>query len=100
MDFLPWLKDSVLPELYFTQWYNSERTTNYDEKFLSNMYAVRLGPPRIRMLRTAEGNSVSTCHYNVLFDVNTSHCCHIAQSKSLFVLYNRICHVCHMYIFV
>ncbi len=57
MDYWEWLNGTVLPELYLTQWYNGIETSSYDEKFLGNMFAMRLGPPRLRMLRTNEGMS-------------------------------------------
>ena len=49
------MNSTALPALYLAQWYNGKETSTYNEKFLNNLVSIRLGPPRLRMLRTSEG---------------------------------------------
>ena len=51
-DIFDWLKEVVVPNLYNTHDYNGQALDDEDaNKFISDYYAIRLGPPRLRMLR-------------------------------------------------
>ena len=50
-DIFDWLKEVVVPNLYNTHNYNDAPLNDYANKFISDYYAIRLGPPRLRMLR-------------------------------------------------
>ena len=50
-----WLQTIVIPNLYHTRDYNNRSLTEYSEKFISDGYAMRLGPPRLRQLRVVPG---------------------------------------------
>ena len=52
-----WLNDEVVPNLYFTEHYNGDVTTTYDEQFIYNGVGKRLGPPRLRQLRSKQGET-------------------------------------------
>ena len=41
----------MLPNLYYTEDYRGQALNAYNEKFLVNTVAMRLGPPRLRQLR-------------------------------------------------
>ena len=41
-----------MPNLYYNEYYNGNAGTAYDEKFLLNTVGMRLGPPRLRQLRS------------------------------------------------
>ena len=60
-----WLNDEVVPNLYFTEHYNGDVTTAYDEQFIYNGVGKRLGPPRLRQLRSKQGETrtLKDCHY-------------------------------------
>ena len=55
-DIFDWLKDVVVPNLYNTHSYNDAPVNDYARKFISDYYAIRLGPPRLRMLRVKPSN--------------------------------------------
>ena len=51
-----WIKETVVENLYDTEDYNGneyprQEQRMYNNKFISNRYAMRLGPPRLRLLR-------------------------------------------------
>ena len=50
-----WISDEVVPNLFFTEHYNGDVTTEYDEQFIYNGVSKRLGPPRLRQLRSNPG---------------------------------------------
>ena len=51
-DIFDWLKEVVVQNLYNTHDYNGLPLDDEDaSKFISDYYAIRLGPPRLRMLR-------------------------------------------------
>ena len=50
-----WITESVIPNLYHTHDYNDMELSQYNSKFISNSYAMRLGPPRLRQLRVQPG---------------------------------------------
>lgn len=52
-----WLRKVLLPGLYYTETYSNKPVSDYDLKFISNGYAMRLGPPRIRQLRVIPGTA-------------------------------------------
>ena len=58
-DFYSWARPILVPNLYYTETYNGVRQTHYDENFLGNMYAYRLGPPRLRQVRVSKGWLIS-----------------------------------------
>ena len=41
----------VVPAIYPTDDYNDHPLTDYDKKFLTNGYAYKIGPPRLRQVR-------------------------------------------------
>ena len=41
-----------MPGLYYSERYSGEATDDYDEKFVANTVGMRLGPPRLRQLRS------------------------------------------------
>ena len=45
----------MVPNLYNTHSYNDAPVNDYARKFISDYYAIRLGPPRLRMLRVKPG---------------------------------------------
>ena len=49
------MKEVVVPNLYNTNSYNDAQLNDYANKFISDYYAIRLGPPRLRMLRVTPG---------------------------------------------
>ena len=55
---LSWTKKILIPNLYYTDAYNGNKMTSYDEKFLTNTYAYRLGPPRLRQIRVKSGEKL------------------------------------------
>ena len=55
-DIFDWLKEVVVPNLYNTHNYNDAPLNAYANKFISDYYAIRLGPPRLRMLRVKPSN--------------------------------------------
>ena len=46
-----WIEETLLPNLYYTEDYRGQALNAYNEKFLVNTVAMRLGPPRLRQLR-------------------------------------------------
>ena len=54
-DIFPWAKKILIPGLYYTHDYNGNPRSQYDEEFLANTFAYRLGPPRMRQLRVKQG---------------------------------------------
>ena len=52
METWDWIVDSLLPNLYYTEDYRgAPLNAAYNEKFLANGVAMRLGPPRLRQIR-------------------------------------------------
>ena len=51
METWDWIVDSLLPNLYYTEDYRGAPLNAYNEKFLANGVAMRLGPPRLRQIR-------------------------------------------------
>ena len=52
METWDWIADSLLPNLYYTEDYRgAPLNAAYNEKFLANGVAMRLGPPRLRQIR-------------------------------------------------
>ena len=50
-----WLTNVVVPNLYNTHAYNDAPLNAYAHKFIADFYAMRLGPPRLRLLRVKPG---------------------------------------------
>ncbi len=55
----PWVEDVMVPEVYYTHDYAGNAVSKYDQKFISNMYAQRLGPVKLRQIRVIPGNIFS-----------------------------------------
>ena len=51
METWDWITDSLLPNLYYSEDYRGAPLNAYNEKFLANGVAMRLGPPRLRQIR-------------------------------------------------
>ena len=60
-----WANDVLIPNLYYTDNYNGESSTSYEQGYLADMYSWRLGPPKLRQLRVKKGRltpfSTVTC---------------------------------------
>ncbi len=85
-DYWRWVNSTALPALYLAQWYNGKETSTYNEKFLNNLVSIRLGPPRLRMLRTSEGEQT-------LLSLSLSLYLFSSLSVSLFSLLSRSSHI-------
>ena len=46
-----WIVESLIANLYHTEDYRGAPLNAYNEKFLANGVAMRLGPPRLRQIR-------------------------------------------------
>lgn len=55
LDIHTWLRDELVEALYYHEDYTGKKVSAYDQKFISNTYAMRLGPPRLRQLRVKHG---------------------------------------------
>ncbi len=53
----PWIEQVVLPGVFWTEDYRGKPVSTYDQTFISNMYAQRLGPVKLRQLRVTPGNA-------------------------------------------
>ena len=73
-DIFDWLKEVVVQNLYNTHDYNGLPLDDEDaSKFISDYYAIRLGPPRLRMLRVKPSNKLClrfTAHSTSKFHVH------------------------------
>ena len=58
METWDWIADSLLPNLYYTEDYRGAPLNAYNEKFLANGVAMRLGPPRLRQIRNKPRESI------------------------------------------
>ena len=58
METWDWIADSLLPNLYYTKDYRGAPLNAYNEKFLTNGVAMRLGPPRLRQIRNKPRESI------------------------------------------
>ena len=52
------MENILLPTIYYTEDYRGIELSDYDQKFVTNTYAMRLGPPRLRQLRVKRGKPV------------------------------------------
>ena len=50
-----WLRNNLTNELYYHKDYMGKQVSAYDQKFIGNTIAMRLGPPRLRQLRVKNG---------------------------------------------
>ena len=55
--FWKWAHGTLLPGLYHSEHYNTHPTKADDLKYISNTFAIRMGPARLRQLRVKPGNS-------------------------------------------
>ena len=64
METWDWIADSLLPNLYYTEDYRGAplNAAAYNEKFLANGVAMRLGPPRLRQIRNKPRKQTSRSH--------------------------------------
>ena len=60
METWDWIADSLLPNLYYTEDYRGAPLNAYNEKFLANGVAMRLGPPRLRQIRNKPRRQTSS----------------------------------------
>ena len=60
METWDWIADSLLPNLYYTADYRGAPLNAYNEKFLANGVAMRLGPPRLRQIRNKPRRQISS----------------------------------------
>ena len=54
-DLFEWIDSQVIPNMYFTEHYNDNPLDEYDRKFIDDGYYMRLGPPRLRLIRVKPG---------------------------------------------
>lgn len=54
-DVWTYITDTVLPNLYYVETYSGSAVRKYDQGFMIDMFALRLGPPRLRQLRASPG---------------------------------------------
>ncbi|KAI8489900.1 hypothetical protein Bbelb_322610 [Branchiostoma belcheri] len=50
-----WLENTFVPAMYPTAWYNGEQLFWQETQYMNTMESFRIGPPRVRVLRTGYG---------------------------------------------
>ena len=49
--FWSWAEECVIPKIYLTNYYNKIPVSDYEQRFISDTYSIRMGPPRLRQVR-------------------------------------------------
>lgn len=55
LDTWDWINSVLLQNLYFKTNYNGQGVLKYQEKFISDGYLMRFGPPVLRQIRVNKG---------------------------------------------
>ena len=54
-DIIPYLKNTFIPAVYWTNYYNDDEVSFRDKPFMSDTFSFRIGAIRLRQLRVKPG---------------------------------------------